>query len=87
MQAFSSGRRTRVRHRLTEAGPVGGGTCYLDEGYGERPSEMMVLKVDPRIDSLRSDPELEAIIEEVCDKVERMRATLETDKLTTNGVN
>ena len=45
------------------------------------------LKLDPRFDSLRSDPELEAIIEEVCDKVERMRATLETDKLTTNGVN
>ena len=43
------------------------------------------LKLDPRFDSLRSDPEFEVIIDEVCDKVARMRATLEIDSLTSNG--
>jgi tetratricopeptide (TPR) repeat protein len=59
MQKQGSARRPQSWHFAviyTALGEKDHAFRYLDEGYAERPSEMMFLKVDPRIDPLRSDP-------------------------------
>ena len=38
---------------------------WLDKAYAERSSWMSWLKVDPRLDSLRSDPRFDALVRKV----------------------